>query len=215
MFNSHDLYLLKNISNSRNIFKEYLVKDNMFESLLSFQVGGFYGGTVGNLLSYLEQAGVFSYVLPFLLIFAIVFGILMKIEVFGENKALNAVIAFVIGLLALQFELVPIFFSEIFPRVGVALSILLVLIILLGLFFDSKKNKVINYLLLAVGVIIFITVLIKTSGYLGWYSGYWWYAHWPEVFGAIVFIIIFGAIIGSVGGKKKESLPLELNFGKD
>jgi len=184
----------------------------MLESLLSFQFGGFYGGTVGNLLSYWEQAGVFSYVLPFLLIFAIVFGILMKIGVFGDNKGLNTVIALVIGLLSLQFELVPIFFSEIFPRVGVALSILLVLIILLGLFFDSRKNQVINYFLLAVVVILFIAVLIKTSGYLGWYSGYWWYAHWPEIIGVIALIVIFGAVIGSVSGKKPK-MPLELSLG--
>jgi len=184
----------------------------MLESLLSFQFGGFYGGTVGNLLAYWEQAGVFSYVLPFLLIFSVVFGILTRIQVFGDNKALNAVVSLVIGLLALQFELVPIFFSEIFPRVGVALSILLVLIILIGLFFDSKNNQIINYGLLGVGVIIFLAVLVKTSGYLGWYSGYWWSAHWPEVIGVIAFIAVIGAVIGAVGGKKPKFPPLQLAY---
>jgi hypothetical protein len=173
----------------------------MINGVLSFQFGGFYGGSVGNLLAYWEQAGVFSYVLPFLLIFAVVFGILMKIKILGDNKALNAVIALVIGLLSLQFELVPIFFSEIFPRVGVALSILLVLIVLLGLFFDPD-NKYINYSLLGVGVIIFLTVLIKTSGYLGWYSGYWWYANWQGILGIIAVIVVFAIIVNSTGPKK-------------
>lgn len=175
----------------------------MLEHVLSFQFGGFYGGDVGNLLSYWEQLGVFSYVLPFLLIFAIVFGILMKIKVFGDNKGLNAVIALVVGLLALQYDLVPIFFSEIFPRVGVALSILLVLIILIGLFFNTNDNKVINYSLLAVGVIMFLSVLIKTSGYLGWYSAYWWYVNWPSILLGIVVIGIFFAIIASASPKGK------------
>jgi len=176
----------------------------MFESLLSFQFGGFYGGTIGNLLAYWEQLGVFSYVLPFLLIFAIVFGILMKIRVFGENRSLNAIIALVIGLLALQFDLVPIFFSEIFPRVGVALSILLTLIVLLGLFFDPNQ-KYLNYGLLAIGVIIFISVLIKTAGSLGWYSGYWWYANWPSILLGIIILGIFFAVINSVG--ERADLP--------
>ena len=180
-------------------------------NLIFQQFGGFYGGTVGNLLAYWEQAGVFSYVLPFLLIFSVVFGILMKIKVLGDNKALNAVIAGVVGLLALQFDLVPIFFSEIFPRVGVALSILLALIILVGLFFDPDQ-KFINYGLLIIAVIIFVTVVIKTSGYLGWYSGYWWDAHWPSVIGAIILIAIFAAVINSFGPKKPipEYKPLLL-----
>ena len=174
----------------------------MLESLLSFQFGGFYGGNIGSLLATWEQAGVFSYVLPFLLIFAIVFGILMKIKVFGDNKGLNAVLALVIGLLALQFELVPIFFSEIFPRVGVALSVILALIILAGLFFDPADNKVINYLLLGVSVIAFLIILPKTAGYLGWYTPYWWYANWPTILIIGGVIAVIGAVIMSTGPPK-------------
>ncbi|MCX6749597.1 MAG: hypothetical protein NTW17_02535 [Candidatus Pacearchaeota archaeon] len=183
----------------------------MLGHILSFQFGGFYGGEIGNLLASWEQAGVFSYVLPFLLIFAIVFGVLSKIKIFGENRALNAVIALVIGLLALQFDMVPIFFSEIFPRLGVALSILLVLIVLAGLFFDTSENKVLNYLLLGVAVIIFLTILVKTSGQLGWYSGYWWYANWKGIVGAAVIIGALVAIISS-GGKRPVAPELKMHW---
>ena len=172
----------------------------MLNHILSFQFGGFYGGDIGNLLAYWEQVGVFSYVLPFLLIFAVVFGIMMKTRVFGDNRALNAVIALVIGLLALQFELVPIFFSEIFPRVGVALSIILVLLVLAGLFLDPN-NKAVNYGLLGVGVIIFLAVLIKTAGYLGWYSGYWWYANWQRIIPYVIVFVVLAVVINSVGPK--------------
>ena len=176
----------------------------MLEHILSFQFGGFYGGEIGNVLASWEQAGVFSYVLPFLLIFAIVFGILAKIKVFGDNRALNAVIALVIGLLALQFELVPIFFSEIFPRLGVALSILLVLVVLAGLFFDTSENKVINYLLLGVAIIIFLTILVKSSGQLGWYSGYWWYANWPKI---LIVVAVLGALAAVISSGKPPQAP--------
>ena len=182
----------------------------VLESVLSLQFGGFYGGDVGNLFAYWEQLGVFSYVLPFLLIFAVVFGILAKIKVFGENRGLNAVIALVVGLLALQYELVPVFFSEIFPRVGVALSIILVLLVLVGLFIDPD-SKAINYGLLAVGVIIFLSVLIKTAGFIGWYSAYWWYVNWPSILLGVIVIGIFFAIINSASPKGKTS-DLKLNF---
>jgi len=176
---------------------------------------GFYGGEVGNFLSYLEQAGVFSYVLPFLLIFAIVFGILMRIQIFKDNKGLNAIIALVIGLMSLQFDFVPLFFSEIFPRVGVALSIILALLVLTGLFLDPK-NKIVSYGLLITGVIIFLVVLIKSSGYLGWYSGYWWYAHSSEIIVIGVILVIIFAIINSFSNRKIEFPELKmLGFSKD
>ena len=76
--------------------------------------GGFYGGAIGNLLSVWEQAGVFSYILPFLLIFAVVFGILMQTKMFQQNRTINGIIALTVSLLSLQFAFVPVFFSEIF-----------------------------------------------------------------------------------------------------
>jgi hypothetical protein len=158
--------------------------------------GGYYGGTIGSLLAYWEQAGFFSYVLPFLLIFALVYGILMRAKVFKDNKAINGVIAFSVGLLALQFDFVPIFFSELFPRLGVALSIILALLILLGLFFDPE-NSAIGYGLLAIAGIIFLIVLVQTAGWTGWYAGYFWYDSWPGIIAIIVFlgglaVVIFG-----------------------
>jgi hypothetical protein len=172
----------------------------MLGNLLSLQFGGFYGGNIGSILASWEQAGVFSYVLPFLLIFSIVFGILMKTQIFKDNKGLNGVIALVIGLLAMQFDLVPIFFSQIFPRVGIALSIILVLLILVGLFFDPN-NKFVGYGLLGVGVIIFLVVLTKTAGSLGWYSFDWWFANWQTILGYGAIIAIIFGIINSVGPK--------------
>ena len=174
----------------------------MLDKIFTLQVGGYYGGTFGNLLSYMEQAGFFSYILPFLLIFALVFGILTKTQIFKDNKAINGIIALVVGLLSLQFDFVPIFFSEIFPRLGVGLIIILALLILAGLFFDPK-NKLVNYGLLAVGVIIFLVVLIQTFGWVGWVSGFFWYDSWPTILMVVIVIALLAAVFNSVGPKKK------------
>jgi len=173
----------------------------MLDKIFTLQTSGYYGGTFGGILSYMEQAGFFAYILPFLLIFALVFGILTRTQIFKDNKAINAVIALVVGLLSLQFDFVPIFFSEIFPRLGIGLAIILALLILAGLFFDPK-NKLINYSLLAVGVIIFLVVLIQTFGWVGWTSGFILYANWPQIIMVIVAIAFFAFVINSVGPKK-------------
>ena len=56
------------------------------------------GGLVGDMLSQWEQAGFFSYLLPFLLLFALIFGILNQIHLFRENKSINGIIALVVSL---------------------------------------------------------------------------------------------------------------------
>ena len=99
--------------------------------------------TVTDILNQWDQIGVFSYVIPFLLMFAVIFAILQKTKILTgsdqENKGLLAIISISISLLALQFDLVPAFFGIIFPHFGVGLSIFLVLLILLGFFYDGSK----------------------------------------------------------------------------
>ncbi len=183
----------------------------MLGHILSFQFAGFYGGSIGNILAYWEQLGVFTYLLPFLLIFSVVFGILTKTNILGNKKGLNAVISLVIGLLALQFNFVPLFFSEIFPNLGAGLSIILVLLILIGLFLPAGKTSA-NYLLAGIAAIIFIVVISKSFSNLG-YSIYT-YGIWDFIYrnlGAITVILIIlvavGAVIGSSGSKKPGQGP--------
>jgi hypothetical protein len=184
----------------------------MLEHILAFQFGGFFGGTFGNLLSTWEQQGIFSYVLPFLLIFAIVFGVLSKISIFGDNKGINAVISLVVGLLALQFQMVPMFFSEIFPRLGVALSIILVLIILAGLFFDTK-TKTVQYLFLGVAIIAFLVVISKSAGYVGWYNSSWWTGDWGNIIIVAVILGLIAWVIFSGSGKKPNVPGVPMHWG--
>lgn len=126
----------------------------------------YYGGAIGDAISQAEQSGFFAYVLPFLLIFSLVFGILSSIKIFKDNKAVEAIIALVVGLMSLQFDMVPIFFSQIFPRLGIALSVILVFIILAGFFVDPSKGWIM-YTLLGIGTIAAISVLVSTAGATG------------------------------------------------
>lgn len=165
------------------------------------QVSGF-SNLFGNLLATWQQAGLFQYVFPFLLIFALVFGILTKIKIFQENKAINAIIALVVGLMSLQFSFVSDFFSQLFPRVGVGLAIILVILIVVGLFVDPSSNMI-NYILLGIGVIIVIVVLVQSAGATGWSSGSWWTENWPTIAGIVVIVAILGIVVGTSSGKNK------------
>ncbi len=172
--------------------------------MIFFQSASFFGsGVIGELLSNWEQMGLFSYLLPFLLMFALIFGILTKVNIFKDNKTVNGIIALAVALMALQFNFVSQFFSEIFPRVGIGLAILLGLIILVGLFMDPESNMI-NYILLAIGAIIVIVVLVQSAGELGWSTGNWWQEYSSAIVGIVLLAIVVGAIIGGTKPKEKE-----------
>ena len=101
--------------------------------------------TITDVLNTWNEIGVFDYVIPFLLIFAVVFAILKKTKVLSgdneENNGILAIISVAVGLLALQFDIVSSFYANIFPKFGVGLSIFLVLIIVLGFFYKPADGK--------------------------------------------------------------------------
>jgi len=176
----------------------------MLDMMLFLQSYGFFrGGGIGDLFNYWEQAGVFSYLLPLLLIFCLVFVILSRIKIFEDNKAVNGIIALVVGLLAMQFDMVPFFFAEIFPRVGVGLSIILAILILVGLFLDPNQNFQM-WGLFGVGVIIFLAVLINTFEFTWGY--YLYYLLDLQVLSWVALFAIIG-IVAAAMSKKKMDIP--------
>ncbi len=175
-----------------------MLKEVMLASYTYFE-----GSGIGDMLSVWNQAGFFTYLLPFLLIFALIFGILNQIHLFKESKSINGIIALVVGLLALQSPMVSQFFSEIFPRLGIGLSILLVLLILVGMFVDPSKTGIM-VTLLGIGAVITVVVLVQTAGAVGWSSGYWWQDNWETVAGVIFILIAVAVIVGGSTPKETE-----------
>ncbi len=185
----------------------------MIEHLLSLQTFGYFeGGAIGNVLSIWQQAGFFSYAIPFLLIFSIIYGLLTQIKLFGENRVINAIIALSVGLMALQFDFVPRFFSEIFPRLGVGLVILLVILILTSLFTDPEE-KWMMYIMWAIGVFIVLVILVQTAGVVGAYSFMPWLVYnWPTVIAVIAFLVLIAVVVGS--GRPKSTTHSKSPFAK-
>lgn len=170
--------------------------------------GGYYSGSIGSVLAAWEQAGVFSYMLPFLLLFALVYGILIQVKLFGgkedaTGRIINAIIALSVSLLALQFDFVPRFFSEVFPRVGIGLAVLLLFLIFTGLFADPK-SKAMMYSMYGIGAAIIIFVLVLTANATGVYSylpgfGFNWISWLPW----IALIALIAVVVGA--GKEKNT----------
>lgn len=167
----------------------------------------YYYGTIADVIRQWEDMGIFYYGLPFLLIFAIVFAILGKTKLIGEDeKGINAVISLAVALLSLQFSYVPEFFSTIFPRTGIGLAILLIAIILMGLFIDLDRAGPAQIFFVVGGVIAVVVILSSFQSYEWWYSG-WWREHMATIIVAIIFAILIAFVIGT-SGKKDPSKVL-------
>jgi len=179
--------------------------------------GSFGGGAIGNLLSQWQAAGIFDYALPFLLIFALVFAILGFIPIFKGNKGINATISLVTALMALQFDFVPLFFSEIFPRLGVGLAILLAVFILVGLLIqdDEKGNKFMRWVVAIIMVAVMIWVISSSVNSLGFGFGGGQFAYFLRANLAAILGIAFvvGMIIAIIAKKPSgnKEFPIKIS----
>ncbi len=150
--------------------------------------------TITDVLNIWNEMGVFSYVIPFLLIFAIVFAILKKTGILGdENDGILAIISVSIGLLALLNDHVSRFFEIIFPRFGIGLSIFLILIIMIGFFFPKNENiGSMKWIGFSVGIGVVIWALsswdewTNYAGFGGWFTENFWA------------LIVLGIVIGVI-----------------
>jgi hypothetical protein len=160
------------------------------------------GYGIGGVLEAWAQYGVFAYVLPFLMIFAIVYGILSKTKILGDNKGVQATIALTVGLLALQFDYVSNFFATIFPYTGIGLAILLVALILMGLITGENVSWA-KYIWLGIGGIIFLIIVMASVDQLTWFGGGFGGVDWPAIIAAFIVLAVLAFIIW--GGKKATS----------
>ena len=132
---------------------------------------------IEDILLQLETMGFFYYVVPFLIIFAIVYAILEKSNWLGENKPVQVIVSMGVGLLSIQFGLVQDFFNNIFPKMGVGLAILLVFLIIMGFFVkaDDKKTSFKGIGFTIAGAVLIWTLMdwgLFGGGY--GYNNFWW-----------------------------------------
>ncbi|MCW1301204.1 MAG: hypothetical protein QW507_02525 [Candidatus Nanoarchaeia archaeon] len=122
--------------------------------------GGGYG--LGNVITLLENLGVFQYFLPFLLIFAIIFGILERTEVFGKGrKDINATVALSMAFIAVAAAWVTNAI-RIFSEVAGVAAIAIVCLLMLSTLIAGEQTQLPKWLKYAgmVGVVFTILYVI-------------------------------------------------------
>jgi len=157
--------------------------------------------TITDILNIWQAAGIFAYLIPFLIVFAVVYGILLKTKLLGDNRGVMATIALGVGLMSLVNDYVPMFFSSLFPYAGMAIAVLLVALILMGLLTTESSGDFAWRIWFIIGIIGFIAVLLASMNDMKWWLGGIGDS-WPAVLAGIILLTLMYFIIWGSGEKK-------------
>ncbi|MFH1425130.1 MAG: hypothetical protein ABIG28_00155 [archaeon] len=149
-------------------------------------------------------------ILPFLLVFTIVFAVLQKSKILGEGKKqIDAIVALVIGLLVISFGQATGIIIQLIPFLAVALVVILVFLLLVGSFHNDKNflgGKMKTFLMIIALIAVTVAVLFVTNA---WEYLYELIAFRTDsnIFANIIFVIIIVAAIAAViwGAGKDDS----------
>jgi hypothetical protein len=122
-------------------------------------------------VQFLKEFGIFATILPFMLIFAVMYGILMFVQPFGgnddANKALHAIIAFVVAFMSLQFMPIVNFIQSIVPYLFALFLIIMLIIVLFRFMGVSSETMQATYAHPAVYGTIIVVLLIGIFVFVG------------------------------------------------
>lgn len=151
-----------------------------------------------------------KFALPFLLIFFIVFAILEKTKIFGENKKqLNALLAFVIGLIFVSVTYPKEVVGNLILFLTVGLVVLFVILLLWGFVFSDKEKGFqiegwMKYTLWGVSGVALILAVIWATGIKSGLIDLLFYQNWSSVFWTnFIFIIAIAGALALILHNKK------------
>ena len=148
-------------------------------------------------------------ILPFLLVFTLVFAVLQKSKILGDNKKqIDAIVSLVVGLLLISFGQATGVILQLIPFLAVSLVIILVFMILVGSFGQSGEKMLPKgfktFLMIVALVAVVIAVLIITDFWSTLYDIFFVGTDSPILANAIFFAIIIGAIAAVIWGAGKS-----------
>ena len=129
-----------------------------------------YGG-----ITFLSHPLVVEVILPFLLVFTVVFGILQKSEIFGKGKRqIDAIVALVIGLLVISFGKAIGIIVQLSAFLAVALVVVLVFMLLVGSFNkEGDSDEIFGKIKWVIGIPILVAFFAAVLYIVGIWDFIW------------------------------------------
>ncbi len=158
-------------------------------------------------ITFLDKIGVYDVILPFLLVFTILFAILEKTKILGTEKIegkeitkknLNAMVAFVVSFLVIASTRLVAVINEAMANIVLLVILAVSFLMLVGTFFGSKEFTLENYpgwtkffmVLMFIGIVL---VFLNALGWLGYVMFLFanWNAQWAATIILLVIVLAF------------------------
>ncbi len=161
----------------------------------------------------LKDIGMIDFFLPFLLVFAIVYGILERAQVFGADRHdINAVIAMVIGFMFGVTGWAVRAAQSFLPWVGILSIFILGILVLVAMFFPdffeimgSDKYATYRHIGAIVAIIVLVLVILDMFGVFKKTGSVGSSELWGQLIGLIIFGVIFvGSLAFLIKGSKRS-----------
>ena len=143
-----------------------------------------------NAIDFIVELGIFDVVLPFLLVFAIIFAILEKTKVLGTEeidgkkytkKNLDSIVAFVVAFFVVGSAQLVQAINSFMANIVLLLLLVVFFLVLVGVFFKEGEGvfledgpwKTLWMIILFVGIILVFLGSIKNSDGVSWLEVFW------------------------------------------
>ncbi|MFA6088566.1 MAG: hypothetical protein WC755_01760 [Candidatus Woesearchaeota archaeon] len=175
--------------------------------------------TLGGVVEFLTRFGLFDVVLPFILVFTIVFAIFEKTRILGEYDSkkpksnLNAMVAFVFGLVFVTATKLVVAMNIALPMIVVMLLAIICILLIIGSFFNEGEFNFMTMFgnnhkgaIVGVAIIGVLAAFIYAMGWMtpiiNWISNNWNTTAAASIFFGILMVVLIGFIVG--GGEEKK-----------
>lgn len=147
----------------------------------------------------LSSPYVTELILPFLLVFTLIFAILDKTKILGEGKRqINAIISLVVGLIFVSYTYAVGISIKLIGVMAVIAVIILVFMLLFAFVYHEKEFKMPRGLTITFGVLIAIVLVVSLlvfTGYWGMITSAFYEGSGSAFSRNIIFLVI---IIGAI-----------------
>lgn len=151
-------------------------------------------------------------ILPFLLVFVVIFAILQKTKILGDGKKqIDALVALAVGLIVISFGYATGIIITLVPFLAVSAIVILVFMILYGMtFHGDKKFEVHKYVMAVIGGLVALGVIVvllsATGGWIYLRDNFFYDADGTSsILVNAIFIVVIAVAVGmAVWGGKDE-----------
>ncbi len=181
----------------------------------------------------LENMGILDVIMPFILIFTVIFAVLQRTKILGKDEegkprknfnviislvmALAVVIPHVTGRYPYGVSVVDIINNSL-PNVALVAVIIVMILLIIGVFgkeLDIGGSSVGGvFVILAFGIILFI--FGTSAGWFDTYLPYWLYFLYdPQLQALLVTLLVFGVVIWLITKEDKPKKGSDTNLLKE